>query len=217
MPGSYFLLTFTLPFDLRELAWRHQRMFYAVLFDCAWDTLSTFSRNDKQLQGAPGAVAVLHTHSRRLEFHPHVHLAMPAAALDTEQRLWCTKRRGKGNGYLFNTRALAKVFRAKVLAALGREGMTLPPCVAEKWVVHCKGVGGWRQGPGLSGPISVSRRDSGKGHPLLRERAGPLSLSRRQNQENGATHGEPGGFPALAARAAQGLSPRAQLWLSASQ
>lgn len=142
VPASYLLLTFTLPAELRELAWRHQRTLYAVLFDCAWATVATFSRNDKHLQGDPGAVAVLHTHSRRLDYHPHVHLAMPAAALDTKKRLWRTKtRRVKGSGYLFNHRALAKVFRAKVLAALGQEGLTLPPRVPEQWVVDCKGVG----------------------------------------------------------------------------
>jgi Putative transposase/Transposase zinc-binding domain len=142
VPGNHFLLTFTLPAELRELAWRNQRTLYAVLFECAWATVSTFSRNDRHLQGHPGAVAVLHTHSRRLDYHPHVHLAMPAAALDAKTRRWRTKSRGsQGSGYLFNHRALAKVFRAKVLAALNREGFILPPEVPEKWVVDCKGVG----------------------------------------------------------------------------
>lgn len=142
VPASHFLLTFTLPAQLRELAWRHQRTLYAVLFECAWTTVSSFSQNDKHLQGQPGAVAVLHTHSRRLDYHPHVHLAMPAAALDVAQRLWRTKRGSrKGHGFLFDHRALAKVFRAKVLAALKREGFILPPGVPEKWVVDCKGVG----------------------------------------------------------------------------
>jgi hypothetical protein len=143
VPADYFLLTFTVPAELRTLAWQHQRTFYALLFDCAWATVSTFSRNDKQLQGTPGAVAVLHTHSRRLEYHLHVHLAMPAAALDMKQRRWRTKtRRGKpGHGFLFNHKALAKVFRAKVLAALATEGLTLSPGVTAQWVVDCKGVG----------------------------------------------------------------------------
>ncbi|MBK8894159.1 MAG: transposase [Propionivibrio sp.] len=66
---------------------------------------------------------------------------MPAAALDGKCRRWRTKPRGKGNGYLFNHRALAKVFRAKLLAALGREGLKLPACHPQKWVVDCKGVG----------------------------------------------------------------------------
>lgn len=142
VPGSYFLITFTLPAELRELAWQHQRTLYALLFECAWETLSTFSQNDRHLQGHPGAVAVLHTHSRRLEYHPHVHLAMPAAALDAQKRLWRTKTRSvKGSRYLFNHRALAKVFRAKVLAALSREGLKLPSRHPEKWVVDCKCVG----------------------------------------------------------------------------
>lgn len=145
VPADYFLITFTLPVELRDLAWQHQRTFYALLFDCAWDTVRTFSRNDSQLQGVPGAVAVLHTHSRRLDYHPHVHLAMPAAALDGKQR-WRTKtQRGKKDtqvhGYLFNHKALAKVFRAKMLAELHAAGLALPSGVAVKWVVDCKGVG----------------------------------------------------------------------------
>ena len=110
--------------------------------DCAWQTLLTFSQNHKQLQGSPGAVAVLHTHSRRLDFHPHVHVAMPAGALDADQRLWRTLRRSaKGGGYLFNHKALAKVFRAKLMAALIDEGLTLPAHLPEQWVADCKCVG----------------------------------------------------------------------------
>ena len=55
---------------------------------------------------------------RELEFHPHVHLVMPAAALDGTRRQWRTKRRKTKGGYLFNHKALAKVFRAKILAAI---------------------------------------------------------------------------------------------------
>lgn len=141
VPAHYFLLTFTVPAEFRDLAWQHQRLFYALLFECAWATVSTFSQNDKYLHGRPGAVSVLHTHSRRLDYHPHLHLAMPAAAVDAKSRRWRTKPRSKGHGYLFNHKALSKVFRAKLLAALSREGLKLPACHPEKWVVDCKGVG----------------------------------------------------------------------------
>ena len=109
---------------------------YAALFDGAWATVQAFCRNDRQLKGEAGAVAVLHTHSRRLDLHPHVHLAMPAATLDPRQRRWRTK-----TGYLFNHQALAKVFRAKLLAALKQEGLVLPGQLPAKWVVDCKSVG----------------------------------------------------------------------------
>ena len=142
VPGNYFLITFTLPAELRPLAWQHQRIVYAKLMQCAWETLHSFSQNHRQLQGSAGAVAVLHTHSRRLEFHPHVHLAMPAAALDADQGLWRSLRKSaKGDGYLFDHKALAKVFRGKLLAALKDEGLTLPLDLPKKWVVDCKGVG----------------------------------------------------------------------------
>ena len=73
---------------------------------------------------------------------------MPAAALDAEKGLWRTLRKsaedsgGSGSGgYLFNHKALAKVFRGKLLAALAQEGLTLPADLPQKWVVDCKCVG----------------------------------------------------------------------------
>jgi hypothetical protein len=85
---------------------------------------------------------VLHTHARRLDFHPHVHLAMPAAALDADKGLWRTLRKSaKGGGYLFNHKALAKVFKAKFLTALAELGLPPPPNLPVKWVVDCKCVG----------------------------------------------------------------------------
>ena len=142
LPGTYFLITFTLPAELRALAWSRQRMVYGLLMQCAWDTLAQFSRNHRQLKGQAGAVGVLHTHSRRLEFHPHVHLAMPGAAFDAEHGLWRSLRKTrKGGHYLFNHKALAAVFRGKLLAALNAQGLTAPLCLPERWVVDCKSVG----------------------------------------------------------------------------
>ncbi len=142
VPAEYFLLTFTLPAEFRALTRAHQRVVYELLMRCCWETVRTFSQNDKQLQGTPGAIAVLHTNTRQLEFHPHVHLVMPAAALDGKRRLWRTKCTGKTKGgYLFNYKALAKVFRAKILAGIEAAGLTLPRCYPEKWVVDCKSVG----------------------------------------------------------------------------
>ena len=136
VPAEYFLLTFTLPGELRPLAFRHAEAVYAALFACAWATVQSFCRNDRQLKGEAGAVAVLHTHSRRLDLHPHVHLVMPGASLDAKSRRWRTK-----TGYLFNHRALAKAFRGKLLAALKAAGLSLPSPLPQKWVVDCKSVG----------------------------------------------------------------------------
>lgn len=141
VPVEYFLLTFTLPAELRSLAWLHQRLSYALMIQCVWETVRTFSQNDKQLQGIPGAIAVLHTHSRRLDYHPHVHLVMPAAAIDAIKRLWRTKEPRSRSSYLFNHKALAKVFRAKMLDAIRQEELELPLSYPKTWVVDCKSVG----------------------------------------------------------------------------
>lgn len=147
VPAPYFLITFTVPSELRALLWQHQRALYAALMDCAWATLQTFGQNHRQLRGQTGAVAVLHTHSRRLAFHPHVHLAMPAAALDPDDAVWRTLRGGdKRAGYLFSHKALAQVFRARFLAAVRALGLQPPATMLETWVVDCKAVGGEKGG-----------------------------------------------------------------------
>ena len=141
VPAEYFLLTFTLPEELRPLAWQHQRTLYDLMLRCSWETLKTFALNDPQLQGQAGAISVLHTHSRRLDYHPHVHVVMPAAAIDADERLGRTKISKTDKSYLFNHKALAKVFRAKLLAGIREEGLELPACYPKIWVVTVKSVG----------------------------------------------------------------------------
>ena len=80
---------------------------------------------------------MLHTHNRRLDFHPHVHLVMPSVAFDASQRLW----RNKVSGFLFDHKALAKVFRSKMLHGIKQAGLKLPEQYPGAWVVDCKAVG----------------------------------------------------------------------------
>jgi len=137
LPAPYFLLTFTLPKELRDLAWKNQKTVYSLLFTCVQDTLKTFTRNDKKLGGDAGFTTLLHTHSRTLDYHPHIHVVMPGASIDRKRGLW----RKKSAKYLFNHKALAKVFRAKLLQALVDQGLTVPSNCSRQWVVDCKGVG----------------------------------------------------------------------------
>jgi hypothetical protein len=137
LPVEYSMATFTLPAQLRNLAWHHQRTVYALLFECAISTLKSFGLNDKAMGGELGFTAVLHTHSRRLAFHPHVHVVIPGGCFLIRRRQW-KKRRGK---YLFNELNLAHVFRARLLAALTRDRFSLPANLPSQWVVNCKHVG----------------------------------------------------------------------------
>ena len=89
--------------------------------------MRTFSQRDRQLQGTPGAIAVPHAKTRWLDYHPHVHLVMPAAAVDGARRRRHTKRPGKGKGvYLFNHRALAWVKqRAPIICTCCKAGVSI--------------------------------------------------------------------------------------------
>lgn len=135
LPCDYYLVTFTLPAALRGVCWKNQKACYQALFQAASQTLQQFAQNDKTLGGQPGMTAVLHTHSRQLNYHPHVHVVVPGGTLNGH--LWKTKN----CRYLFNGKALARVFRAKFLAALTQQRISLPPGITPEWVVQCESVG----------------------------------------------------------------------------
>lgn len=137
LPAQYYLITFTLPKQLRDLAWRNQRLVFDIFFSTINELLQTFTQNDKKLQGTAGFTTVLHTHSRRLDFHPHIHVVMPGASINKRDKSW----RVKSGKYIFNHKALAKVFRAKILKALVTHKLQLPKKYPRKWVVDCKNVG----------------------------------------------------------------------------
>lgn len=113
----------------------------------AWQTVDSFARRDPRLKGITGAHAVLHTHSRRLDFHPHVHLIVPAGAIHhqlaavEQQEGQQRARQWKERGYLFPTVNLAKVFRAKWLDGMRRAGLQVQQTIPRDWVVHYKSVG----------------------------------------------------------------------------
>lgn len=137
LPVKYYMVTFTLPFELRVLVWKNQKTLYDAIIQSAVDTLKQFGINDKKLGGLMGLTAVLHTHSRRLDFHPHVHVVAPGGCVDKKRKQW-RKLQGK---YLFKEANLAKVFRAKFLDAVNKLKLTLPRNITPKWVVDCEHVG----------------------------------------------------------------------------
>jgi len=137
LPARYYLITFTIPRQLRDLARKNQKKIYSLMFDCVQDVLKTFARNDKKLRGEAGFTAILHSHSRALDYHPHIHVVMPAASINKKNGLW----RAKSSSYLFNHEALAIVFRAKLLEAIVDSGLKVPRNCPSKWVVDCKDVG----------------------------------------------------------------------------
>lgn len=136
LPVNYFMVTFTLPFQLRPLAKRHQAEMYTLLFKSAVSTLQTFGLNKKGFTSKLAMTAVLHTHTRRLDYHPHVHVIVPGGGINLARNEW---RKIKGD-YLFNGYKLAAAFRGCMLKAIVQAGLH-PPATPKKWVVQCQNVG----------------------------------------------------------------------------
>lgn len=116
LPVSHFHVVFTLPEGLRALVLHNQRQLYGLLFWAAAETLQAFGRDPKYLDAQLGITAVLHTWSRTLAYHPHLHCIVTAGGLSRDQERWVPSRQ-KGR-YLFPVKALAKRFRGKFLTAL---------------------------------------------------------------------------------------------------
>lgn len=137
LPVPYFMATFTLPYELRQLAWSNQKIVYSLFFRCVASTLKDFGLNPKKLGAEIGLTMVLHTNNRKLDFHPHIHAVIPGGGIDRRHHQW---KRTKGK-YLFNAFALASVFRARFLAESKKVGLSLPAITSGKWVVDCRYVG----------------------------------------------------------------------------
>jgi hypothetical protein len=137
LPAPYFMVTFTLPYSFRPLAWYHQKKIYPFLFSCAASTIKDFASNPKKLGADAGMTIFLQTNTRSLDFHPHVHIIIPGGGVDKKSKQW-KKIKGK---YLFNEKALATVFRARFLHELNNAGFSIPHNTPKKWIAHCKRVG----------------------------------------------------------------------------
>jgi hypothetical protein len=66
LPCRYFLLTFTLPSELRPLARAHQRKLYDLLMSCAASALRQLCLDPRRLGARIGCLAVLHTWTRAM-------------------------------------------------------------------------------------------------------------------------------------------------------
>ena len=116
LPTPYFHVVFTLPAALRGLVLHNRRRLFALLFAAASQTLLALGRDPRRLGATLGITAVLHTWTRALQFHPHVHCLVTAGGLAVARPRWVAARRR----YLLPVRVLSRLFRGKFLAALAR-------------------------------------------------------------------------------------------------
>jgi len=139
LPTHYFLATFTLPAALRPLARSHQKLFYQLLFQTAAAALQKLALDPRFVGGQIGMIAVLHTWTRDLRYHPHLHFLIPGGGL-TPKGHW----RFSEKDFFLPAPALSPIFRAKFRDALKKTPLfALVPNTVWKqpWVVHCEPAG----------------------------------------------------------------------------
>jgi hypothetical protein len=141
LPCPYYLVTFTLPRDLRALAFAHQRVVYGVLMRSAAAALQRLAADPRYVGARLGCLAVLHTWTRAMLYHPHVHLLVTAGGLSADRTQWIA---AKNPAFLVPVQALSVIFRAKVCAGLRRAGLldqVAPSTWTTPWVVHAQPAG----------------------------------------------------------------------------
>jgi hypothetical protein len=142
LPGvTYHLVTFTVPARLRPALRSHPRAFLPLLFEAASSALLDLCRDPRFVGGVPGLTAVLHTWTRQLLYHPHVHVLATGGGLGPDGAWHPTTGQ-----FLVPVRALSRIFTARVRDALRAGHPALfaasPAAVwRQAWVVHSKPVG----------------------------------------------------------------------------
>ena len=81
LPVHAFHVVFTLPDKLRPLVQVNRRALFNLLFAAAADALKQLGRDPKYIGGDIGITAVLHTWTRDLQFHPHIHCIVTGGGL----------------------------------------------------------------------------------------------------------------------------------------
>jgi len=139
LPVGYYLLTFTLPASLRPLARTHPAQIYRLLMSTAVAALQKLARDPQWVGGKLPILAVLHTWTRAMLYHPHVHLLVPAGGISS-QGTWVQAAHPH---FLVPGYALSKIFRAKFKDGLKKLGWwdVNCPCWNQEWDVHCRHAG----------------------------------------------------------------------------
>jgi hypothetical protein len=142
LPAPYFLVTFTVPEELRYFIRSHLQIGLDLLFAASAKALQDLAANPRRLGAQLGMLGVLHTWSRTLIFHPHVHYLIPGGGLSPDGRRWIAAR----NQFLLHHQPLADHCRTLFKERLQKEHPELFAQVPAKvwkrhWNVGCQAAG----------------------------------------------------------------------------
>lgn len=113
LPVQSYQVVFTVPREVGRFVRQHPAIAYNAMMKAAAQTIMEVV--GKRHGGLAALMLVLHTWTRMLTYHPHVHCIVPAVVLTDEGKLKHI------NEYLASSKQLAPVFRQKLFALLRAE------------------------------------------------------------------------------------------------
>jgi len=144
LPVPYFHITITVPAELRDVLRANQRDGYGVLMQACAAAIIELARDPRYVGGTVAVLAVLHTWTQQLSFHPHVHCLVSGGGISDDTTTWHPAR----HNFLVPIKALAKLVRGKFKALLRRKcpDLTIPDAVwRTPWILHVTAWGNGEQ------------------------------------------------------------------------
>src|SRR6201988_1949759 len=156
LPVPYFHVVYTLPSELRDIAYQNKRVIYNLLMKAAAETTLAIASDPRRLGARIGITAVLHSWGSAMTHHPHVHMIVPGGGLSLDHARWVPARAN----FLVHVIVLARLFQGKMLAMVlhahtagelkffnTHAGLAdkrtfkrfIAPLRHTQWVVRCKG------------------------------------------------------------------------------
>lgn len=141
--ANYFMVTFTIPdSSLGSFVRENQKLFYNILFKSSAQSIDALSSNPKYIGGKPGYIGILHTWSRKLAYHPHIHYIVTGGGFSFSKDKWVDSN----SKFLLPVKALSTVFKAKFRDELRRVNPKIFSKIPSKtwnanWVVNSISVG----------------------------------------------------------------------------
>ena len=114
LPVPYFHVVFTVPPEIAALCLGNKKEVYSILLRAAAETLTEVAADPRHLGAEIGFLAILHTWTQTLLFHPHVHCVVPGGGLSLDGTRWVASRAR----FFLPVRVLSRLYRGKFLAFL---------------------------------------------------------------------------------------------------
>ena len=142
LPVQHFVVTFTVPSELRPLLRAHPEVGYDAIFAAGSQTIRLLLKNPKNLgSDRIGFFGVLHTWGRDLkDYHPHVHFVVPGGGVSPDGSKWLQVKPDK----LFHPLPAKQLYKKLMVEQFRQANLysRLPPGVLKfDWVVNIKSVG----------------------------------------------------------------------------